>query len=93
MKVIQMTVRDRFPTNLVLSEIVQQAPAERGVNIGEMRTRLKLLDKIEAANGSLTLEDSEYQSLRALAEQFQFALVHKELLEAVDDVMQAKDAE
>jgi hypothetical protein len=55
---------------------------ERGINVAEMRMRMRLLDALEAANDrSLQLEDADWELFKALATRFQFGLAHRDLVQ------------
>lgn len=67
-----------FDDKKLLAEIVN-TPTDK-INIAQMRERIKLLDKIEAAESVLDLEDAELDTLKSLVENFQFGIVSKHVL-------------
>lgn len=65
----------------------------KGFSIGEIRQSVKILDRIEDAEDSLILEDTEYQYLLARLQNFRFSFAHKALVEFIDDLESAEDVE
>jgi hypothetical protein len=86
-----MLDKDRFKSKEILAQILSLNSGKDQLNVAEMRKRIKVLDKIEMATDELTLEDSEYNTLRPLVEGFNFSVAHKDLLAVLDAVLDAKD--
>ena len=59
---------------------------ERGFDANDMRTTIKIMDKIDAANGTLELEDTEHVALKQKLDAFPFAMAHRDLLDLIDEV-------
>lgn len=72
----------KFSDKKLLAEIINR-PVE-GISVAEMRERIKLLDKIEAAEETLELEDSEFDKMKSLVEGFKFGIVSKHVLALCD---------
>lgn len=71
----------------VLIEVTRRPLNPReGVNIAEMRQSLRVLDALEASNGTLELEDSDYQHLKAKLDAMQWNVVDRRIVELVEDV-------
>ena len=70
--------------------MLENEPA-KGMNIGEMRKRSKIIDKIEAVKNDsiIELEDSEAKKIKDIVDNYPFASVKKELIE-FSDALEAK---
>jgi hypothetical protein len=96
---MQMRVReDPIPleyadTLLIVLEMMPKA----GFTPAEMRARLPIADKIEAAQKEdadhVLLEDAQHKKLAALLKEYPFRLSHYALLEFVDAVTNAPEVE
>lgn len=74
----------------VLREVVKRPlNPQAGIQIAEMRQSLRVLDAIDASNGTLELEDSDYAHLREKILAMPWNLVDRRILELVDDVTNA----
>jgi hypothetical protein len=75
---------------VVLREVVRRpADPQKGVDITEMRQSLRVLDAIDAANGTLELEDADYAHLKEKLERMPWNVVDKRIVQLVDDVSRA----
>jgi hypothetical protein len=75
---------------VVLTEVVRRPlDPQRGVSIQEMRESLKVLDALESANGTLELEDSDYEHLLQKLTAMPWNVVDRRLVQLVDDVTSA----
>lgn len=84
-KTIKLHEGDTFTSKRTFTEVLSLPP--QGMNVGEMRRRMKVMDKIEAATGEvLTLEDAEYDIIKSAFQTFPFRLGHKDLV-AIDDTI------
>jgi hypothetical protein len=82
-RAVKLIEGEMFSSKHVLIEVLSLPP--QGCNIGEMRKRIRLIDAIEAAQGGeMTLEDADYELLKAVFHGNQFRLVHKDLLAIAD---------
>lgn len=94
-KIVPLTIKDGpFPAKGLLSDLTSFAPQGQGLGPVEMRKRIKMLDKIEAATDSVTFDQSEYDILKAAlnANPGPFRVAHRAILKLMDDVLEAKDA-
>lgn len=66
----------------ILRAILESAPS--GLDIGEVRRAIRVIDKIEEAGELLALEDAEYDYLKARFAQAKFVRVSRELVELAD---------
>lgn len=88
MKAITLQSEGRkFKPGDILRSVCETAP--EGVQIGEMRQRLRILDALDKANGQLTLEDADHALLRSLLGKFRFAVAHADIVAAIDAVESA----
>lgn len=88
MKSIEMRDGEKFKAHDVLGTIINQA-GPGGIGVADMRQRIRLLDAVAAATETLLLEDADYDRLKGLVEQFNFGLIHKDLLAVADAVLAA----
>lgn len=74
--------------------IIDQAirvPLDRqnGATIDEMRKGIRVLDALDRANGTLELEDADWDFLKQKVEKMPWAAVDRRFVRFYDDVMQA----
>lgn len=76
----------------VLTNLVKAPSPGQGFDLGEMRSRLKVIDKLEGAGSDicLDLEDAEHTTLKRALEQSSFVLADRGLLALIDGVINAK---
>ncbi|MCC7202452.1 MAG: hypothetical protein IT393_07325 [Nitrospirae bacterium] len=77
----------------VLEVIVKTPQDKQGILIAEMRSLIKILDKLEAANGSMLLSSDEWNILKSRAGVFPWGMVSREIVQFVDDLEGAKEIE
>ncbi len=65
--------------------------AQRGFDAEDMRSSVKLLDKLEAANSTFDLEDAEWEIVKKKVNDFPFAIADKELVKFIDAVNEAPE--
>jgi len=89
---------ERFPNDpagtieyaQVLRDVVRRPlNPQAGVNIAEMRQSLRVLDAIEAASGTLELEDADYAHLTEKLAAMQWSVVDRRILQLIEDVSAA----
>lgn len=76
--------------HLIASTVPQGAP---GMDIGEMRQRMRILEALEKNKGAevLELEDADWELLKRLyAVPGRFRQVHKDVAAIQDDIVNAK---
>lgn len=83
MRFIQLTQTDKE----VLVAILETSPS--GMDIGEVRKAIKLIDKLEEGNALVSLEDSEYEYLKGRFDSTKFVRVTKELVLLADKLDEA----
>lgn len=89
MRSIELSDNTQHQTRDVLKLVLEQGSAQ-GMNLGEMRKRMGILDKLEKANGALELEDAEWQTLKDIYAQHPWRVAHKDLLAIADAIERAK---
>lgn len=62
---------------------INMAP-EQGFSITDIRSRLKIADAINSANGEIKVEDAELAILKTSFDKFKWTQVHKDLVELSD---------
>lgn len=93
-KIVALTIKTgQFPAKGLLSDLTSFAHQGQGLGPVEMRKRIKMLDKIEAATDSVTFDNSEYEILKAAlnADPGPFRLAHRDIMRLMDDVLEAPD--
>lgn len=74
----------------VLREVVRRPlNPQTGADIAEMRQSIRVLDALESANGSLTLEDADYQHLKMKLEAMPWNVIDRRIVQLIDDVSNA----
>jgi hypothetical protein len=78
-----------FSTIPMLTELISQAPS--GMNIAQMRIRVRILEALEKATDSVTLEDADYAVLQQVVDSPQplWTRADPAILKIVDDVLGA----
>jgi hypothetical protein len=72
----------------VLREVVRRPlDPQRGATIEEMRQSIRVLDALETSNGTLELEDSDYEHLVQKLKAQPWNVVDKRLVTLFDDVV------
>jgi hypothetical protein len=82
------------PNVITYASIIEQAvriPLDRqsGATIDEMRRGIRVLDALDHANGSLELEDADWEFLRQKVERMPWSQVDRRFVRFYDDVMSA----
>jgi hypothetical protein len=82
------------PNIIHYTAIIEQAvriPLDRqaGATIDEMRKGIRVLDALDHANGSLELEDADWEFLRQKVEKMPWSQVDRRFVRFYDDVMSA----
>lgn len=87
-----------FPSGIksvgVLRQVLEVAPPQRGVNVGDMRARcrvLDLLDKVPDGGAVLVLEDADHATLVRAVNEMQWAVANPSLLKIIDGILEAKE--
>lgn len=93
MKSIKFTEYETFKTRDVIRTIIEIVPPKSGgVSAQEMRSRIRLLDRLDAATGdTLELEDADHARLVHILSEFKFGVVHRELSTIIDAIETAQE--
>jgi len=71
-----------------LKEIVRRPlNPQQGLTIEEMRQSIRVLDALDAANGTLELEDADYAHLVAKTKAMTWAVADRRLIQLYDEVV------
>ena len=91
-KIIPLSIKSGpYASKGLLTQVASLSP-EKPINVAEMRTRVRIIDAIENADGdSFLLESSEYDLLKAAIQVFPFNVANKPILQIIDDVLNAID--
>lgn len=93
----KMEISEEPYREVLLGVASRQPSGERqtGFDIAEMRKSMKVIDKLEAAEGqdSVMLEDAEFELLKTRLEQTRWTMVTREFLKFLDDVINAPTQE
>lgn len=73
-----------------LLKIVLMVTPQGGYSLTDMKTRLKLTDLLEKANGEIELEDADYTYLKPLLSNMKWGVVNKGIIELCDDFEKAE---
>lgn len=68
-------------------------PEPGGTRIDEQRKRIKLLDKIESANGHILFATEEWEDLKKRVNAFPWGMVAHEIVRFCDDLEAAPEVE
>ncbi len=69
-----------------LVKAVVNTPPKDGFTADEMRSRMRILDCLEKANGILELEDSDTKKFKQCTKDMKWAMMNKEIVQFCDDV-------
>jgi hypothetical protein len=71
----------------VLREVCRRPlDPQKGASIEEMRQSIRVLDALDAANGTLELEDADFAHLKEKLERMPWNVVDKRIVTLIDDV-------
>lgn len=87
MKQIPLKTLDDIDYRELIVQVVR-VPLDRqqGATIDEMRRGIRVLDALDRADGTLELEDADWEHLRDKVRHFPWGMVDRRLLEFCDDV-------
>lgn len=88
MKTIELKKRSKADDRELLKQVVTMHTVN-GCTVGQMRTLVKIADKLDVASGTLTLEDTEYETLVRYFDAFQFAVAHQDIVDLSDAIKAA----
>lgn len=91
MKTVALREFEKHTSKKVLINVLELGHPQAGMDLGEMRRRMKVIDKLQGAAGdSVELEDAEHSTLVNALAKFPFAYAHKDFVVIADDVESAK---
>lgn len=94
MRKIELKDGDGLNYAELLKTILASPPADgRGLRLPEIREALKVMDKIDAAQGSVLLEDDEWRFVRDRVESAPYSAADKRILAFADAVLNAPNVE
>lgn len=67
-----------------LVHILRQAP--QGMDLDDMRRRLRIIETIENSNGTLELPDDDHQYVLRLVRGWKWPVAHSEIIQFVSDL-------
>ena len=70
----------------LIIEIVNAPPREGGFTVTEMRSRLKLIEKLEKANGEIEFQHGELMKVKECLALMQWKFISKEIVEFTDAI-------
>lgn len=89
MKLIPLRETETFKTIDVIKTVIERP--SRGAGIAAIRSGVRVLDALDQASKTeLCLEDSDYAVLVGSINEFTFAIVSRDLLAVLDDIINAK---
>jgi hypothetical protein len=75
---------------VVLREVIRRPlDPKQGATIEELRQSIRVMDALDHANGTLELEDADYQHLKLKLESMPWNVVDRRIVQLVDDVLGA----
>lgn len=77
----------------VLELIVKSPTGQQGIMIDEMRKLIKILDKIDEADGFAYFTNEEWELVRRRTKKFPFGMVSHEIISFCDDLDAAQEVE
>jgi hypothetical protein len=90
MKTIELRTVDDLSYRDILKEVVRRPlDPQRGADIAEMRQSIRLLDALELGNGTLELEDADYQVLVEKVKAMRWNVIDARLVGLIDEVLGA----
>ncbi len=90
-KIVLKTMPDFDYKSLLRSIIATPGPRDGGMALDQVRKAVKILDRLEAADGHLLLEEADWQFMKTRVEGASYTLADKRIVEFADDVIQAPE--
>jgi hypothetical protein len=89
MKLIPLRDGATFNSRAILAQVAGVS-TQRALSVEEIRRRVRILDALDASADHLLLEDADHAALTEALAGFPFAVAHRELLQIIDDVLDAR---
>lgn len=83
--VLKQHEQERLSTRELIRSSLNNPP-EKGFTVTEMAGRLKILNKLNQASGTLSLEDADFATLKACADQVHWALMDQSIVDFYEDL-------
>jgi hypothetical protein len=77
----------------IIKAVLERGPPERGIDVSALRSRCRVLDKLEAVipgEDELVLEDADYATLVNAVSDFRFGIANKGLLAIINAILDAE---
>lgn len=89
MKAIPVRSGGTFGTLAIIKEASETNP--KGMNVAEMRSRIRILDAVEKADGNseVVLEDADHTTLTEAINSMPWARADRSILQIIDDILTA----
>lgn len=89
MKIIPLRDDGAFTTVSIIKEAAGAAAG--GMNVAQMRSRIRILDAADGVKGNeLLLEDADHATLKDAINATAWSVAHPKLLAILDDILEAK---
>lgn len=78
-----------YNTKMIMREVA--SASTKGMNIAQMRSRIKILDALDAAGNEdmISLEDAEFEALKDAMNEMAWARADRDLLRVIDGILNA----
>jgi hypothetical protein len=73
-------------SNILKEVLTRPANPEKGADIQEMRMAIRVLDVLERSNGTLELEDADYEFVRERILNMHWNVIDRRIVQFVGDV-------
>ena len=91
MRYVKMHKGETFNSHDVLRTIIENAP--KGMNLVEMRQRMRILDLLANPEADhILIEEADYAVLKTALQNFSFSIVHADIIAIADAVEGARAA-
>ena len=94
LKTFEIEVPGRDPIKIEYATLIKGALngiPEGGLAPADMRERIKLMDKLEEATGTINLSQEEVETIYSLAKDQRFSVVHKGFVDYIEDLEKIKN--
>jgi len=91
LKKVTLGSADEITYGKIVADVLN-TPPQGGFDAQQMRLRLKILDKLEKADGVLLLEDTEAKELQSATKIMKWIRLHSDIMQFVDDVEAMQEA-
>lgn len=85
LEIINPQTNEKITTAQLLSTVAGSQAAE-GMTIAQMRERLAIVDILEASNGTIELDQPQFELLSKIYANHQFGMLHRDLVAVADEL-------